>query len=47
MRERHLCTTFKLRTNSSCRQRAGLEALIKVTLKADRWKKSEKSLKVS
>ena len=35
MRERHLCTTFKLRTNSFCWQRAGLEVLIKVTSKAD------------
>ena len=31
MRKRHLCTTFKLRTNSFCRQRAGLEVLTKVT----------------
>ena len=42
-RERHLCTTFKLRMNSFCRQRAGLEVLIKVTSKSDRWKKMEKS----
>ena len=26
MRERHLCTIFKLYTNSFCRQRTGLEA---------------------
>ena len=32
MREHHLCTTFKLKTDSFCRQRAGLEVLIKVTL---------------
>ena len=44
MRERHLCTTFKLRTNSFCLQRAGLKVLIKVTSKADRWNASEKSL---
>ena len=31
MRERHLCTIFKLYTNSFCRQMAGLEVLIKVT----------------
>ena len=36
MRERHLCTTFQLRMNSFCRQRVGLEVLIKVTSKADR-----------
>ena len=34
MRERHLCTTFRLRMTSFCRQRAGLEVLIKVTSKA-------------
>ena len=45
MRERHLCTTFMLRTNSFCRQRVGLEVLIKVTSKADRWKESEKYFK--
>ena len=33
MRKRHLCTTFKLKMNSFCRQRAGFEVLIKVTLK--------------
>ena len=43
MRECHLCTTFKLRTNSFCQQRTRLEVLIKVTSKADRWKGSEKS----
>ena len=32
MRERHLCTTFKLSMNFFCRQWAGLEVLIKVTL---------------
>ena len=32
MRERHLCTIFKLQTNSFCRQRMGLEVLIKVTV---------------
>ena len=32
MRERHLFTIFKLRTNSFCRQRVGLEVLMKVTL---------------
>ena len=37
-----MCTTFKLRMNSFCRQRAGLEVLIKVTSKLDRWKKMEK-----
>ena len=30
--KRHLCTIFKLYTNSFCRQRAGLKVLIKVTL---------------
>ena len=35
MRERHLCTIFKLYTDSFCRQRMGLEALINVTSKAD------------
>ena len=30
--ERHLCTTFKLRTRFFCQQRARLEVLIKVTL---------------
>ena len=29
MIERHLCTTFKLRTNSFCRHRAGLEVFDK------------------
>ena len=43
MRGRHLCTIFKLYTNSFCWRRAGLEVLIKVTSKADRWKESEKS----
>ena len=43
MRKRHLCTTFKLRTNSFCCLREGLEVFIKVTSKADRWKESEKS----
>ena len=43
MRERHLCTIFKLFTNSFCRQRAGLEVLMKVTSKADRWKEIGKS----
>ena len=43
LRERHLCTTFKLYKNSFCQQRAGLEVLIKVTSKADRWKQSGKS----
>ena len=32
MRERHFCTTFKLSMNFFCRQWAGLEVLIKVTL---------------
>ena len=32
MKERHLCTTFKLKTNCFCRQRVGLEVLMKVTL---------------
>ena len=32
MRERYLCTTLKLKTNSFWRQKAGLEVLIKVTL---------------
>ena len=36
------CTTFKLRTNSFCRHRVGLEVLIKVTSNADGWKESEK-----
>ena len=44
MRERHLRTTLKLRTNSFCRKRAGLEVLIKMTSKADRWKESKKKL---
>ena len=44
MRECHLCAIFKLYTNSFCRQRAGLEVLIKVTSKADREKKSVKVL---
>ena len=43
LRERHLCATFKLYKNSFCQQRAGLEVLIKVTSKADRWKQSGKS----
>ena len=43
LRDRHLCTTFKLYMNSFCQQRAGLEVLIKVTSKADRWKQSGKS----
>ena len=43
MRERHLCATFKLRTNSFRQKRARLEVLIKVTSKADRWKESKKS----
>ena len=42
LRERHLCTTFKLNKNSFCQQRAGLEILRKVTSKADRWKQSGK-----
>ena len=45
MREHHLCLTFKLRANSFSGQRAGLEVLIKVTSKADRWKESENSFK--
>ena len=44
MRERHLCTFFKLYTNSFYRQRAGLEVLIKVTSKAGRWQESRKSV---
>ena len=32
MRERHLCTSVKLTTNSFCWQREGLEGLIEVTL---------------
>ena len=43
IKERHLCTIFKLYTNFFRRQGAGLEVLIKVTLKANRWKKSGKS----
>ena len=43
LRERHLCTTFKLYKNFFCEQRAGLEVLIKLTSKADRWKQSGKS----
>ena len=43
MIERRLCTAFELYTNSFCRQRARFKVLIKVTLKADRRKKSEKS----
>ena len=42
MRECHLCTVFKLRTNSFSCLRVGLEVLIKVTSKADRWKESKK-----
>ena len=38
MRERHYCTIFFLYTNSFCRQRAGLEVLMKVVSRADRWK---------
>ena len=44
MRECHLCTTFRLRTNSFCQQRTWLEVLIKVTSKADRMKESKKVL---
>ena len=33
MREHYLCTTFKLKTNSFCWQRMGLEVLMKVTSK--------------
>ena len=43
LRERHLCTIFKLNKNSFCQQRAGLQVLIKVTSKADRWKQRGKS----
>ena len=43
MRERHVCAFFKLYMNSFIRQRTGLEVLIKVTSKADRWKESRKS----
>ena len=43
LRERHLCATFKLYKNFFCQQRAGLEVLIKVTSKADRWNQSGKS----
>ena len=45
MRKRHLCTIFKLYTNSFCRQMvAELEVLIKVTSKANRWKERGKVL---
>ena len=43
LRERHLCTTFMLYKNSFSQQRTGLEVLIKVTSKADRWMQSGKS----
>ena len=36
MRKHHLFAIFKLYTNSFCRKWVGLEALIKVTSKADR-----------
>ena len=36
MREHHLCTIFKLYPNSFCRQRAGLEVLMKVTVEVFR-----------
>ena len=44
MREGHLCTTFKMYANSFSRQRAWLEALMKVTSKAHRWRREEKVL---
>ena len=44
MRERHLCTTFKLKTNLFCRQRAGLEVLIKVTSKQIGGRRAKKVL---
>ena len=44
MRERHLCTTFKLYMNSFCRQRAArFKVLIKVISKAHRWMENENS----
>ena len=43
MRERHMCTIFKLYMNCFCQQRVSLEMLIKVTSKEDRWKENKKS----
>ena len=44
MRERHLCTIFKLYMNSFCWQRAGLEVLTKVISKADRLEGERKKV---